>query len=54
MLTTERIPPQRGDSRQQIVVLHGLGDSMDGWRWLPEELDLPEVGYPLVNAPEPY
>lgn len=53
-LTTERIPPQRGDSRQQIVVLHGLGDSMDGWRWLPEELDLPEVGYLLVNAPDPY
>ena len=54
MLTTERIPPQRGDSRQQIVVLHGLGDSMDGWRWLPDELDLPEVGYLLVNAPDPY
>ena len=54
MLTTERISPVHGQSRAQIVVLHGLGDSMDGWRWLPEELDLPEAGYLLVNAPEPY
>jgi phospholipase/carboxylesterase len=54
MLTTERIAPVRGHSRAQIVVLHGLGDSMNGWRWLPEELDLPEVGYLLVNAPDPY
>jgi len=54
MLTTERIPAQRGNTRQQIVVLHGLGDSMDGWRWLPEELDLPEVSYLLVNAPDSY
>ena len=54
MLTTERISPVHGQSRAQIVVLHGLGDSMDGWRWLPEELDLPEAGYLLVNAPDPY
>ena len=54
MLTTELIPAMRGDPRQLIVVLHGLGDSMDGWRWLPRELQLPDAQYLMVNAPDPY
>lgn len=37
-----------------MVVLHGLGDSMNGYRWLPEALDLPWMNYVLVNAPDPY
>jgi predicted esterase len=35
-------------------MLHGLGDSIEGWRWLPEALDLPWLNYLLVNAPDPY
>jgi len=37
-----------------MIVLHGLGDSMEGYRWLPEELGLPWLNYLLVNAPDPY
>jgi len=37
-----------------MVVLHGLGDSLAGYRWLPEALALPWLGYRLVNAPDHY
>lgn len=37
-----------------MVVLHGLGDSMDGYRWLPEALRLDALNYLLVNAPDEY
>lgn len=37
-----------------MVVLHGLGDSHAGYRWLPEALDLPWMNYALVNAPDHY
>ena len=36
-----------------MIVLHGLGDSMEGYRWLPEALQLPWLNYLLVNAPDP-
>ena len=36
------------------MVLHGLGDSIEGWRWLPGALDLPGLNYLLVNAPDEY
>lgn len=42
------------DSRWLMIVLHGLGDSMEGYRWLPEEMGLPWLNYLLVNAPDPY
>jgi phospholipase/carboxylesterase len=35
-------------------VLHGLGDSMEGYRWWPEAMQLPWLNYLLVNAPDPY
>ena len=35
-------------------MLHGLGDSLEGYRWLPEALDLPSLNYLLVNAPDSY
>ena len=54
MLTTELIPAAVPDSKRLLVVLHGLGDSMDGWRWLPEVLQLPWLNYLLVNAPDEY
>ena len=37
-----------------MVVLHGLGDSMEGYRFLPEALNMPSMSYVLVNAPEAY
>lgn len=37
-----------------MVVLHGLGDSMEGYQWLPEGLRIPNLSYVLTNAPDPY
>jgi len=37
-----------------MVVLHGLGDSMAGYRGLPRALNLPWMSYLLVNAPDEY
>lgn len=54
MLQTVLLPAPRRDSRWLMVVLHGLGDSMEGYRWLPELLRVPELNYLLVNAPDAY
>lgn len=54
MLTTELISAAQKDSRRLMVVLHGLGDSMDGYRWLPEAMGMSDLNYLLVNAPEEY
>lgn len=35
-------------------MLHGLGDSIEGFRWLPEAMQLPWMNYLLVNAPDQY
>lgn len=53
MLNTEFIAaPEK--SRRLMVMLHGLGDSAAGFRWLPEALGLPWMNHLLVNAPDPY
>ena len=54
MLKTEIYPAQDSKSRRTLVVLHGLGDSVEGYRWLPEALNLPYLNYILVNAPDVY
>jgi phospholipase/carboxylesterase len=54
MLHYELIPAADTRSRRLFVVLHGLGDSLEGWRWLPSALDLPWLNYLLVNAPDEY
>jgi phospholipase/carboxylesterase len=54
MLHGEFIPAAEKNSRRIFVALHGLGDSPAGWRWLPGALDLPEMNYLLVNAPDEY
>jgi predicted esterase len=41
-------------SRNLLIALHGLGDSMEGYRWLPEMLGFPWLNCLLVNAPDPY
>ena len=35
-------------------MLHGLGDSVEGYRWMPEAFKLPWMNYLLVNAPDDY
>ena len=54
MLHSELVPAADADSRRLMVVLHGLGDSVDGWRWFPEAMNLPWLNYLLVNAPDDY
>lgn len=54
MLTTDLVPAEDGSHNRLVIVLHGLGDSMEGWRFFPEELRLPWLNTLLVNAPDPY
>jgi phospholipase/carboxylesterase len=54
MLHTELIPAAEKGSHRLMVMLHGLGDSIEGYRWLPEAMDLPWLNYLLVNAPDDY
>jgi phospholipase/carboxylesterase len=54
MLTTQFIPAAEPPSRRLMIVLHGLGDSLEGWLWLPGALRLPWLNFLLVNAPNPY
>lgn len=54
MLHSELIPaPERG-SKHLMIMLHGLGDSIEGYRWWPEAMRLPWLNYLLVNAPDDY
>lgn len=57
MLHHELIPAvesREGQARPLMVMLHGLGDSIEGYRWLPEAMALPWLNYLLVNAPDDY
>jgi phospholipase/carboxylesterase len=54
MLQTEFIPAPKTGSSRLLVMLHGLGDSLQGNRWIPDALGLPWLNYLLVNAPDPY
>lgn len=54
MLHSELIPAREKNSRRLMVMLHGLGDSIEGYRWWPEALNLPWLNYLLVNAPDEY
>ena len=53
-LEHEFIPAQDTTSRRLWIMLHGLGDSIEGYRWLPEAMRLPWMNYLLVNAPDEY
>ena len=54
MLHHEFIPATDKSSRALWIMLHGLGDSIEGYRWLPEAMRLPWMNYLLVNAPDEY
>ena len=55
-LFTHRYIPARapGARERVVVVLHGLGDSLNGYQFLPDALRIPELSYLLVNAPDAY
>ena len=49
------IPPRERRERERLLlVMHGLGDSLEGYRFLPELLKIPGLHYLLVNAPDSY
>ena len=50
----ELVPAAQRESRRLMIVLHGLGDSMEGYRGLPQMLRSPWLNYLLVNAPDEY
>src|SRR5947208_15899857 len=54
MLKTEFYPAAQTDSRRLLVVMHGLGDSVAGYRWVPVMMRLPWLNCLLVNAPDAY
>ena len=54
MLHYEFVPAEKASSQRLMVMLHGLGDSLEGYRWLPEVLNFPWLNYALVNAPDEY
>jgi len=54
MLASVFIKAEQPESKRLMVVLHGLGDSEAGYRWLPSALKLPWMNYHLVNAPDSY
>jgi phospholipase/carboxylesterase len=54
MLHTELIPAADKQSRRLMIMLHGLGDSIEGYRWWPEAINLPWLNHLLVNAPDEY
>jgi phospholipase/carboxylesterase len=54
MLKTELIPASHAIEPRLMIVVHGLGDSMNGYRWLPQAMQLPWMSYLLVNAPDPF
>ena len=54
MLQTNLIKAQNSSSRDLLIALHGLGDSMAGYTWVPEILGTPHLNVLLVNAPDAY
>ncbi len=54
MLDSLTLPAVEKESEWLMVVLHGLGDSLAGYRWMPDALGLPWLNYRLVNAPDHY
>ncbi len=46
--------PARVPSDRLLVVLHGRGDSHQGYLWMQDALACPWLGLLLVDAPDPY
>jgi len=46
--------PSKVPSKKLMIILHGRGDSSDGFVGLPPFLDIPEMNYILFDAPFEY
>ncbi len=46
--------PARTPRKQLVVVLHGRGDSAEGFLWLQQTLAIDSLDFLLLNAPNPY
>src|SRR5262245_43684617 len=46
--------PSNVSSRTLVVVLHGLGDSAEGFRWFQDELAIDSLNLLLLDAPNHY
>jgi phospholipase/carboxylesterase len=46
--------PAKSKSQRLLIVLHGLGDSSEGFLWLRDELEIDSLNYLLLHAPDPY
>jgi phospholipase/carboxylesterase len=53
-LKSEFIAASERHSKRLLIMLHGLGDSIAGYRWVPEAMNVPSLNYLLVNAPDEY
>lgn len=54
MLEGEFIPAADKGARRLMIMMHGLGDSLEGYRWMPETMALPWLNFLLLNAPDEY
>jgi len=43
-----------GTPARWVMVLHGLGDSKDGWKPIADHLAIPDTGWIFVQAPDCY
>lgn len=48
------LPAQDGSQNELMVVLHGRGDSPEGYLSFQNELNLPSMNYLLLQAPDDY
>ena len=46
--------PSKTASKKLMIILHGRGDSSQGFTWLPPYLNLDELNYLLLDAPYDY
>lgn len=46
--------PSKVPSKKLMIILHGRGDSSQGFTWLPPYLNLDEMNYLLLDAPYDY
>lgn len=55
LFTHKYVPARAPGPRERVmVVLHGLGDSLQGFTWMPSALGIDSLSYLLVNAPDDY
>ncbi len=53
-LDYDRLPAAGAPATRHVLVLHGLGDSKDGWKDVVPMLGLPRLGWIFAEAPVPY